>query len=212
MEFRFRHPKTFRSEILQTGDAPNCILYALHGYGQLARYFVQKFNHLPENILIIAPEGMHRFYLNGHSGRVGASWMTKEAREQDIEDNMEWLSALDKQVSKEYSIQRRILLGFSQGGATAIRWAARNPSNFESLIVWGSDFPPDASASSTEFENLRRHFVLGEADEFIQGDRKNELVSLYEKLNFRIHSYPGTHDIAQDLLFSLIQQELRVNG
>ena len=30
---------------------------------------------------------MHRFYLEGSSGRVGASWMTKEAREDDKKEN-----------------------------------------------------------------------------------------------------------------------------
>lgn len=205
MEYQFRHPKTFRAEILNAEKSNSTVIYALHGYGQLAQYFVQKLRHLPEDHLIVAPEGMHRFYLNGHSGRVGASWMTKEAREQDIEDNINWLNALDHELTEQYSIQRRILLGFSQGGATAIRWAARNPSYFERLIVWGSDFPPEEHASSKLFSSMLTHFVIGDQDEFIQGERKDALVDLYDQLDFRIHSYPGNHDIDSELLLSILQ-------
>lgn len=209
MEFQFRHPKTFRTEILHAESAPTSLIYVLHGYGQLARYFVRKFQNLPENVLIVAPEGMHRFYLNGHSGRVGASWMTKEAREQDIADNMEWLSALDASLTAQYKIEHRILLGFSQGGATAIRWAAQQTALFESLIIWGSDFPPDAGQEAGQFGSMRTHFVLGDQDEFIQGERRTELSALYENLNFQIHTYAGTHDIHEELLSKLVQEAMR---
>ena len=53
-----------------------------HGYGQLAPYFLKKFEPLAtENIYIIAPEGLSRFYLSEltEQGRidnkVGATWM-----------------------------------------------------------------------------------------------------------------------------------------
>jgi predicted esterase len=208
MELHFQHPKTFRVEVLHPETASICVLYALHGYGQLARYFVQKLRHLPEHVLIVAPEGMHRFYLNGHSGRVGASWMTKEAREIDIRDNLEWLNALDAQLTKQYLIRHKILLGFSQGGATAIRWAAQNPNLFDSLLVWGSDFPPDAKTSAEQFGAMRKHFILGDTDEFIQGERKDELLYLYKQLDFQLHTYPGAHDIQGELLQTLVQEEI----
>ena len=40
---------------------------------------------------IIAPQGLHKFYLEGTSGRVGASWMTKENREDDIKNYLVYL-------------------------------------------------------------------------------------------------------------------------
>ena len=49
-----------------------------HGYGQLAKFFIRKFKILQkESVYIVAPQGFHKFYLKGFSGRVGASWMTK---------------------------------------------------------------------------------------------------------------------------------------
>ena len=204
MEYQFQHPKTFRAEILHQETAGMCVLYALHGYGQLSRYFIQKFRHLPNDMLIVAPEGMHRFYLNGNSGRVGASWMTKEGREQDIQDNISWLSELDERISSIYEINKRIVVGFSQGGTTAIRWVARNPLNYDKLIIWGSDFPSDENASPEAFSSLDTHFVIGDNDEFIHGERRPQLVELYTNLHFNIHTYPGPHDINESLLKKLV--------
>ena len=112
MEVEFKHSKTYRYEIINPSPSPELVIYVMHGYGQLAKFFIRKFQDLPNNIMIIAPEGMHRFYLKESSGRVGASWMTKEARESDIKDNISWLDELDKQISEQYSVSKRILIGF----------------------------------------------------------------------------------------------------
>ena len=67
------------------------ILIALHGYGQLGQFFFRKFSAIEKKIGIVIPEGPHRFYLEGSSGRVGASWMTREWRETDIAENTQYL-------------------------------------------------------------------------------------------------------------------------
>ena len=47
------------------------LLVVLHGYGQSAFFFLKKFEFLvAKGYFIVAPEGMHRFYLEGTSGRV----------------------------------------------------------------------------------------------------------------------------------------------
>ena len=49
-------------------------LFVLHGYGQLPEYFIRKFRPLSQaGWHVVAPEGAHRFYLQGTEGRVGAS-------------------------------------------------------------------------------------------------------------------------------------------
>ena len=178
MEHTFTFQKSYRYEILNDVDEATTILYVLHGYGQLAKYFIKKFTDLDENLLIVAPEGMHRFYRKGNSGRVGASWMTKEARQTDIEDNMKWLTELDRLLSQKYPIQKRILLGFSQGGSTAARWRLTNAVPFDSLIVWGSDFPPEEkNASEILAGDLNNYFVVGTQDEFFDDNQRSNRFS-----------------------------------
>ncbi len=80
--------KHFRYHLSENYSSKRKLLIALHGYGQLAQYFAKKFDQLPKEYALLVPEGMHRFYLDGNSGRVGASWMTKEGREMDIDDNL----------------------------------------------------------------------------------------------------------------------------
>ena len=125
MERKLTANKTFRYEVSSDVQDHDTVLYVLHGYGQQAQYFIRKFRAQFDKLLVVAPEGMHRFYLQGSAGRVGASWMTKEAREDDIQDNIQWLEQLDATITKIYRPQRKIILGFSQGGATAARWYHR---------------------------------------------------------------------------------------
>ena len=96
------------------------LIFALHGYGQQSKYFIRKFRSLVEyGICIIAPEGLNRFYLEGYSGRVGATWMTKEDRETDILNYLRYLNAIYAQLTT-HSVKVTIL-GFSQGAATESR-------------------------------------------------------------------------------------------
>ena len=94
--------KHFRYYLSENFTSKRKLLIALHGYGQLAQYFAKKFIDLPEDYALLVPEGMHRFYLEGTSGRVGASWMTKEGRELDIEDNLSNPNQLLSHVMKNH--------------------------------------------------------------------------------------------------------------
>ncbi len=89
------------------------IVFALHGYGQLAEFFVRKFNVLNEtDYFIVAPEGLHRFYLKGASGRVGASWMTKQERQSDINDYINYLDDVWLKINSEYNFEKKYYLVF----------------------------------------------------------------------------------------------------
>ena len=73
----------------ELNNETNEIWIACHGYGQLAKYFIRKFECIKkQNRFIIAPEGFNKFYINGYSGRVGANWMTKEKRIDEIENEL----------------------------------------------------------------------------------------------------------------------------
>jgi predicted esterase len=180
------------------------ILVALHGYGQLAQFFARKFAAFDQSFGIIAPEGPHRFYLEGSSGRVGASWMTKEWREQDIEENTHYLLALIEKVKAENAAASFYLLGFSQGGATAARLYQSCPDLFEKLILWASVFPPDVSVQ--DFEKAGNlHFAIGNQDPYFLEAQKGEVLQTYRNLGFKIHEFEGKHDIDTNTLSKILQ-------
>ena len=166
MSHSFKASKTYRFFCIPSENSSKNLLVALHGYGQLAAFFIKKFNACSNNYTILAPEGPHRFYKNGYSGRVGASWMTKEARVDDIKDNINWLTEWLTSHLKENKYDKIILLGFSQGGATAARWYYNNPNLFDQLILWASVFPPDISKPKIKLPN-NNLYVVGKNDEFI---------------------------------------------
>lgn len=180
-------------------------LIALHGYSQHPKFFLRKMESLAgEDIQIIAPEGLHRFYVKGHSGRVGASWMTREDRENDITDNHAYLG----QLLSQYSADETLLLGFSQGAATAVRFFCATEQRIDRLILWAGSFPPDLSLPDNreKLNNTGIDLVVGDEDEFIHSEHIIELQSLFDKawIEYRIHRFRGGHDLDLPLLKKLL--------
>lgn len=206
MEYEFKHTKSFRYELINAQPEPQIVLYVLHGYGQLAKFFIHKFHNLPSNVMIVAPEGMHRFYLKGSSGRVGASWMTKEARESDITDTTAWLNEMDRQIAKKHTITRRILLGFSQGGATAARWEIEGIVAFDLMVLWACVFPPDLEQIMSASNVKHSYFVIGSNDEYFDDKTQEELITHYTSIGFEIKRYNGKHDINMDTLTQILSK------
>lgn len=189
--------KTFRYFTLGNPETAKKLLFVLHGYGQLPEYFIQKFKSFENEYFIVAPEGMHRFYLKGSWGRVGASWMTKEERTTDITDTINYLNSLYQQVAEQFEIHQISILGFSQGAATAARWFYLNPKLANELIIWASVFPPDLeiSAEINPSFNSPNKFVIGNQDEYFNAEQQNELIEFYKTNDFEVFQFEGKHDI-----------------
>jgi predicted esterase len=184
------------------------IWFICHGYGQLAAFFIRKFHALnPDENYVIVPEGLHRFYLNGHSGRVGASWMTKEERLSDIENYVNYLDTVYTQEVKTNYNATIILLGFSQGAATASRWAAMGKSKIDRLILWAGVFPPDLPFESclNKINNLNPLLVIGNQDEFISADEMKEKEKWLSEqcINYKLLTFDGKHDIDEEILLKI---------
>lgn len=204
MEHLLTSEKTFRYYVEGDIHTATKLVYVLHGYGQLAQYFIRKFLPTNKNIVIVAPEGMHRFYLKGSSGRVGASWMTKEDRENDIKDNINWLNNLHQKLLANKSFEKVIVLGFSQGGATAARWV-NQMEKVDGLIMWATVFPPDLENSiDSTVLRLKNHFVLGTEDEYFDINDQQKVNQFYAEMNFDIHSFIGEHDINHKIFSDII--------
>jgi len=140
----------------EPGDKTTELWIALHGYGQLAEPFARVLAPLSnESRVIVAPEALNRFYLDepakrhGPDSPVGAGWMTREDRLNEIDDYVHFLDAVVDDVRR--GIGRRdlriVMLGYSQGVATACRWAALGKTRADRVILWGgaiaADLPTD---------------------------------------------------------------------
>jgi len=160
--------KTARYFLLgEKSEKVKTVLFACHGYAQLANEFAETLAPLAnEELLIVAPEGLHRFYTRGHESVV-ASWMTKEDRLDDIKDYVAFLDRVHDDVLHDlYNVERIIVLGFSQGTATVCRWAAMGKSGMDELILFCGFFPPDLPAGSIS-EKIKLIVVTASNDKFI---------------------------------------------
>lgn len=190
------------------------VWFVLHGYGQLAQYFIRKFSVLSEhNIVVIAPEGLSRFYIEPIEGtgrksnRVGASWMTKENRETDIANYMEYLNTVYQRELNGVPVPKT-LLGFSQGSATASRWMLSDMVDFDRLILWSGIFPPDINFGSGRqiFARKEVRLVYGTRDPFLTDERFVEMDMISKKLGTEVNplTFDGAHDINEGALLQLI--------
>jgi predicted esterase len=183
------------------------IWFVIHGYGQLAQYFIRKFAPLEsEDIFVVAPEGLSRFYLEDltsrvqtGNNRVGASWMTKENRQMDVDNYIRYLDTVfHKIVDAEKNIPVTVL-GFSQGAATASRWVTHGGIHFQRLILWAGVFPPDMDFvhAREQLHAKETHLVYGNADPFLNDTRFAEMKTVAEKLKIEpvITTFEGGHDI-----------------
>jgi len=174
-----------KGQFSQLGDLnkqTKSVLFVLHGQGQLAKYFIQKFKILQtEEFAIIAPEGLHNYYLEGYTGRVGASWMTSENRVTSIENYINFLNAMLSQVKSQLPNDVNInVLGFSQGTATACRWMAQSTFNFKKLILWGGALPPDLNKEqiNQRMDEKKLIHVIGDKDPYINSEKVEEIKAL----------------------------------
>lgn len=202
----FKIQKTARYVSIGNKEKATVFILALHGYGQLVTFFSRNFEGLDEKYYIIIPEGLHRFYNSGSSGRVGASWMTKEERLTDIDDNLNFLNDLYIRENSQ-AFKDRILFGFSQGAATAFRWKMSNPELFSSFISWGSAIPDDFDLNhSKPFLSRKNYFVIGNDDPLFSDTEKDEMLSNYEKIGFTAIYYNGAHKIDTEVLKKVLNR------
>ena len=187
------------------------IWIVFHGYGQLSEYFIRHFEDLnSEKNFIVAPEGLSRFYVDGLTGRVGASWMTKDDRELEIEDQTEYINAVlaDCGVDPKSKNQRLIVLGFSQGTATAVRWFANSGIRPAELVLWAGSFPHDVDASimGETFNGLSTHFVHGTEDPFLKDVNLEEKTAQFSKmgLEFSSWTFDGKHVMDKPTLEKIV--------
>lgn len=187
------------------GASAREVWFLCHGYGQQAAAFLESFSGLDDgNRLLVAPEALSRFYLEtGTSGRhgeqVGASWMTREERDAEIDDYVRYLEALRGQVLAPIGrsdVPVRVL-GFSQGVATAARWVGQTGWRPQELILWGGLLPAELVGADPDrtLPLVPLILVAGERDETLDQIRlRGQATQLRERgFNCQQLSFGGGH-------------------
>lgn len=197
-------PKTAYYSTLGDIKTAKTIWFVLHGYGFLAEFFIKKFESiLNKETCVIAPEALSRFYLNGFSGRIGASWMTKHQRIEEIEDYSNYLQLLYETILTENNnnYNKINIVGFSQGGATACRWLASKKVPCTNFILWASVFPDDLDFNIVSKET-NTTLIYGNQDEFLTEERVALLRKQIEdsKIDVNVITFDGKHDIPKEVL------------
>lgn len=177
-----------------------------HGYGQLAHRFMGAFAGLDDGTrMIVAPEGLSRFYIDRTQQKVmGASWMTREDRLHEIEDYVTYLEALYEEVRRGMGRDLPVTaLGFSQGVATATRWAARTRAPVRHLVAWGGTLPPEVDLSV--FRAVRVTVVCGDRDELITAKVRDAEAARWREAGIEpaVRIFPGHHEVPPDVVLEV---------
>jgi predicted esterase len=148
----------------------------------------------------VAPEGLSRFYLDAGAGKVGASWMTREDREQEIAD---YLAYLDQVRARLVPPVPLTVLGFSQGVATAARWAVNAAPAPVRLVAWGSLLPEETPAA--RLLPIRVTYVVGEQETWAPPPAVEAQAAALGSAGVRadVVRFTGGHEIRPEVLTRL---------
>jgi predicted esterase len=181
-----------------------------HGYAQLAADFIPGFEPLNNGRhLVLAPEALSRFYLRGFAGRIGATWMTKEDRLNEINDYVNYLEDLLTAIKTELNNDSVKInaMGFSQGTATISRWFVNTNHKVDNLILWAGAMPPELPGGSAQqrFNGTNLIYVLGDEDPYYEEPAlKAELFRLKSAgLQPNVLRFKGGHVIDPEMLVRL---------
>lgn len=214
---RFTTRRTARCAVRGPADpaAVRELWIVLHGYGQLARDFIAGCTAADDgHRLIVAPEALSRFYsaqaplahFTSAADPVGASWMTRDDRDDEIVDQLCWLD----QVLATYRARVApgtpvTVLGFSQGAATAARWVDAGGVAPAHLILWGA-IPPASLSPDSAVWQTRCTIVVGSRDKFIpEAMLRDERARLDQSgVSYTFVSFVGGHRLDDATLAHLL--------
>jgi predicted esterase len=202
------------------GGSPRDIWFVLHGYGQLAGEFIRFFSDLAsDDELVAAPEAMNRFYLvsvgrNPARDRpVGATWMTREDRECEIADYVEYLDALYDEVAAAHVARgaRVHVLGFSQAVATAARWIEHGRATVHRFIAWGGILPPETTlaAEAPALRGVPVVLVAGRRDQYVTPEILDAERARLDaaSIAYQVFTFDGGHVVSRSVFPQLRERD-----
>lgn len=171
-----------------------------HGMGYLSRYFLKYFSSLSsEHNYFIAPQAPSKYYLGEQFKHVGASWLTRENTQEEIENVLNYVDTVYEAEHIPANC-KLIVLGYSQGVSIAMRWMVRRKQQCSQLVLLSGGIPIELKASDFLYlnENTQVTYLYGDKDEYITETRKTEeLLKAKQLFGDRLHSevFIGKHEV-----------------
>jgi predicted esterase len=133
--------------------------------------------------------------------------MTREDRDAEIEDYIGYLDALHAGIMGQVAGEPRVVvLGFSQGVATACRWLARGRARAHLLVLWAGPLPVELdAASAAPLRRARIVRVLGDADDLADPGAVAAEDARIDRMGIEAEMirFPGGHEIDAGVLARL---------
>ena len=190
------------------GEARSPVWVVFHGYCQTADSFLREARPLieEEGGRIVAPEGLSRLYRRSGRGEIGASWMTRVMREEEIDEYVALISVVLEDSGVERSTPLN-LLGFSQGAATAMRYALRGGRPIETCVLWGAGFEPaELREYRDDLAGIRQIvLVSGDSDRIVSSETIERTATVLADLGQRPLrlDHAGGHELDRRILGGL---------
>ncbi len=169
-----RRTALFASLGPEPGPAISELWYVLHGQGMRAVPFLDSCGAIAApSRLIVAPEALSRYYegaITSKNAAVVASWMTRDQRDSEIRDYVRYLDDLHASLAARFggTPPPVTIIGFSQGGATSVRWVANGNVQPAHLVVWASSLPPEIDyVANAAIRAPKLTYVCGTKDVYI---------------------------------------------
>jgi predicted esterase len=189
--------------------------FVTHGYGQLASSIIRKFEGFdPTTHFVVAPEALNRFYWQFRTNVVGASWMTRQDRLDEIADYTTYLDTVFAHFKGQIPPSAKVILfGFSQGCATQMRWILHGLPQYAHLIFWGGVLPEDLDYQPFEsyFDDKKLTFVCGDNDEFINQEGIDKHIALVKErgLKMDVVGFEGKHEVLTEVLQQFFEEKIK---
>lgn len=210
-EVNYTATNTYHIQNRLTENTKN-IWMVFHGMGYLSKYFINYFSDLNESEnFIIAPQAPSKYYQDKTFKHVGASWLTRENTQEEIQNVLRYIDAVYKAEVGEGSLGKQlIVLGFSQGVSIAARWVASRQISCDKMILHSGGIPNELQPADFEFLNKETSviYLYGNNDQYVTEARETEerlRASQLFQNRLEVRVFEGKHEMNRNFLREIAQ-------
>ncbi|MGE3802667.1 MAG: alpha/beta hydrolase [Candidatus Kapaibacterium sp.] len=133
--------------------------------------------------------------------------MTSEDRLREIDDYLRFLNGIWESIVTEIgTVPELSILGFSQGGATAMRWGCRGKGEPKQVVLWGAGFPEvELEAYRDQLSQITVLLVQGMEDRIASKSEIEKTAKKLQEIGGDVEQiyHPGGHELRREVLKEL---------